>query len=157
MARGKAGRPTEYRKDMPERAYELMRDCGLTEKRLATAFGVHVDTIAEWKRVYPEFAKAIREGRRDHDSREIETSLARSAKGYNYNEVKHEYECDTQAGTARLKATTRIRKHVPANVAAASFWLKNRAPKEWRDKQEVEMRVAVTHEEALRELEDDSK
>jgi len=29
------------------------------------------------------------------------------------------------------------KEHVPGNVTAQIFWIKNRKPKEWRDKQEV--------------------
>jgi hypothetical protein len=30
-----------------------------------------------------------------------------------------------------------VRRHVPADVAAAIFWLKNRRPEKWREKSQV--------------------
>jgi hypothetical protein len=39
---------------------------------------------------------------------------------------------------------TPIRKFYPPDTTAAIFWLKNRKPGEWRDKQELEHTGSVT-------------
>ena len=39
---------------------------------------------------------------------------------------------------------TQIRKYYPPDTTAGIFWLKNRKPAEWRDKQEVEHSGNVT-------------
>jgi hypothetical protein len=49
---------------------------------------------------------------------------------------------------------TPIRKFYPPDTTAAIFWLKNRAPAQWRDKQEIEHSGGVTvmatpHDEAI--------
>ena len=57
----------------------------------------------------------------------VENALLKAALGYEYDEVK-----ETVNGT---ETTT---KYAQPNTTALIFWLKNRKPKEWRDKQEHE-------------------
>ena len=40
--------------------------------------------------------------------------------------------------SGELRVTKKIRKQVAPDTGAAAFWLKNRKPDVWRDKQEVE-------------------
>ena len=58
--------------------------------------------------------------------------MLKRALGYEYEEIKM---IATESGGKRVEKT---RKQVLPDVGAQIFWLKNRKPKEWRDKQEVE-------------------
>lgn len=57
----------------------------------------------------------------------MENALYKRALGYDAEETKVEVENGK-------KKITRVTKHVPPDVTAAIFWLKNRKPGAWRDK-----------------------
>ena len=104
---------------------------GLIDEQIANNIGIHPSTIYDWKKKYPEIAEALKKGKEIID-REVENALLKRALGYEYKEVKTEV-----SDKDGIKTVTTIKEVVP-DVTAQIFWLKNRKPKEWRDKQEVE-------------------
>ena len=70
----------------------------------------------------------------------MENALYRRCIGESYTETKKVVNPD---GSVTITETT---KHVPPDTTAASFWLRNRKPAQWRDKQQIEMNTEVTYE-----------
>ena len=68
---------------------------------------------------------------------EVENMLYKRATGYEYDEVKEEYEDGV------LTKRTVTKKTVVPDTSAQIFWLKNRKPTEWRDRREVDNTVAL--------------
>lgn len=99
---------------------------GLTEKQIAKNCGIAVSTFSEWKNKYPDILEAIKKGKEIVDY-EVENALLKRAKGYSYEEVKIEDD-----GEGETVKTTRILKHVPADVTAIAIWLNNRKPDKYR-------------------------
>lgn len=128
-----AGRPTSYKPEMAEQAYKLSL-LGHTDEQLAKFFEVHVSSIYEWKNVHPEFSDAIKNGKEVADA-EIVMTLRKRAMGYEVTEEKVE---ESGEGASAGKKVTVTEKHIPPDTTAMIFWLKNRQPKQWRDKQEVD-------------------
>ena len=114
---------------------------GLTDEEIAKKIGISRSTLAEWKKKYPDISDTLKKGKEIVDT-EVENSLLKRAKGY----------------TAKIKKTFKVKKveydpsgkkikeeevlevgedeiHVPADVTAMIFWLKNRLPEKWKDKQ----------------------
>ena len=60
--------------------------------------------------------------------RQVENALLKRALGYEYDEITTEYG----------KEIKRVTKQVVPDVTAQIFWLKNRKPDQWRDKQQIE-------------------
>ena len=108
---------------------------GLTDEDIAHNMGVSRGTLYEWKKKYPDIDDALKTGKEVVD-RKVENALFKSAIGYEYTEVK-EYIEQTDDGKKKKKIE-KTTKHVPANTTAQIFWLKNRKPKQWRDKQDIE-------------------
>lgn len=132
------GRKSTYNPAMhPRRATELVEQ-GLTDKELAEAFGVNPDTIYEWQNRYPEFSESIKKAK-EKPNREVVAALHKRALGYDfeYDEVTASGEKDSK-GANRVLKVVRKKTHVPGDVTAMIFWLKNRMPKEWRDVHRVE-------------------
>lgn len=109
-----------------------MCEAGATDADLADEFGVTTQTIKNWRSKYPEFFSAIKLSKMAADN-EIERSLYQRAHGYSVDTVK--VFCNKDGDVTRVP----VREHFPPDPTAMIFWLKNRKPKEWRDKSEVEV------------------
>lgn len=105
---------------------------GLTDEQIAKNMGIAVKTLYEWKIKYSEFSNALKRGKEVVDIL-VENALLKRALGYSYDEVTYEMGIETK----------RVTKQVAPDTTAQIFWLKNRRPKSWRDKQEVENTVAI--------------
>lgn len=125
-----AGRPTKYNLEYNEQVTKLCK-LGATDEELADFFNVSKATINNWKLAEPEFLDSIRKGKDIADA-EIADSLHHRAKGYSHKAVKFFTIKD------KIVAQEYI-EHYPPDTAAAIIWLKNRRPKNWRDKIEHEV------------------
>lgn len=123
------GRPSKYKEEYVEQVYKLCL-LGATDGELADFFVVNVDTIHEWKKIYKEFSDAIKRGKSLADAN-VASKLYHRATGYEHEDV------DIKMYEGGIIKTPLI-KHYPPDTTAAIFWLKNRKPKEWRDKQEID-------------------
>jgi hypothetical protein len=105
---------------------------GHTDPELAEFFGVHLQTINNWKRKYPEFLYALKAGKEVANKR-VERSLYQRGLGYNYDAVKI-----FMPSGSKQPIVVHYTEHCPPDVGAAFIWLKNRDPERWRDVQNVE-------------------
>ena len=105
---------------------------GATEEEIADAMGVSKRTIGRWKKDHPTFAEALSKGKGVSDAKVIR-SLYERATGYDYVEEKKivEYDKDGSVKPVRVENT---KKHVPPDVGAMCFWLKNRQRDRWQDR-----------------------
>ena len=103
---------------------------GLTDEQIAKNLDIVPSTLYEWKRQYSEISEALKKGKEVVDI-EVENALLKRALGYSYEEKKLEV---SEEGT---KVTKTIKEVVP-DTTAQIFWLKNRRPDRWRDKQDIE-------------------
>ena len=126
-----AGRPTKYKEKYAKQAEKLCAK-GFTDKDLAEFFEVSESTINKWKLDAPKFSESLKMGKEKHDSGKVEETLLKRALGYEVSESKIEQ----QEGSPAKKTLTK--KHIPPSDTALIFWLKNRDPSRWRDKQEVD-------------------
>lgn len=127
----KPGRPSKYRKEFVEQAYKLCL-LGATDKQLADFFKTTEAAINRWKTAHPEFRESLKAGKIQADA-EIAKSLYHRALGYEHPED------DIRALNGGIVITPTI-KHYPPDTTAAIFWLKNRQPAVWRDRQELDHR-----------------
>ena len=93
--------------------------------------GIHTSTVYEWKKRYKELTEALKKGKEVID-RQVENALLKRALGYKYTETKE------MTGDDGRTIVTVTEKEVVPDTTAQIFWLKNRKPKDWRDKQEIE-------------------
>jgi hypothetical protein len=114
----------------PQLAEGYARD-GLIEKDIAAKLNISVATLETYKIKYSEFLEALKRGKAPVDF-EVENALLKRAKGYITTEKIITQNPD---GTKTIQVKE---KEVPPDTTACIFWLKNRKPREWRDKQEIE-------------------
>jgi len=136
----KGGRPTDYDPSYVLQAEKLC-NLGATDMELADFFGVHVATIYRWKNTHEEFCDAIKAGKEKADAR-VERSLYHKAIGYDYTE-EEAIKIKVEQHKEEIEVVE-VQKHQPSDTTAAIFWLKNRKPEDWRDKQEVALKGTVT-------------
>ena len=105
---------------------------GLTDEQIAKNMGIALSTLKLWKNGHPAILAALKRGKEVIDI-EVENALYKRAIGYTYEEVKEEEMPD-----GRVRRTVTI-KEVAGDTTAQIFWLKNRKPAEWRDKQNIEI------------------
>ena len=118
----------------------------MSDEQIAKNAGIRAGTLYEWMSRFPEISEAIKKGKAPVDF-EVENALLKRALGYDYEETTTEIH-EEQDGTQR-KHIRRVTRHVPADVAAAIFWLKNRKPTQWKDRPE-----APVSNEALERLDE---
>lgn len=100
---------------------------GLTDEQIAKNLNIAYSTFKEYKNKYSAFSATLKKGKEVIDY-EVENALLKRALGYEYDEVTYEHGEETK----------RVTKQVAPDTTAQIFWLKNRKPDKWRDKQVVE-------------------
>jgi len=79
-----------------------------------------------------------------------EKSLLKRALGYDYEEMKVTVD---ESGQKKVEKT---KKHVKPDTTAQIFWLKNRKPDKWKDKQEIEHDINNISSVEIELVEDES-
>lgn len=139
-----AGRPSKYQESFAKQAYKLAL-LGAKDTELAAFFEVNADTIYEWKNVHKEFSDALKRGKELADQK-VAKSLYKRAIGFTFDEVTHERveigEFNPDLGEFVKTPATKtkvVTKYIVPDTTAQIFWLKNRRPDLWRDKQEFDV------------------
>lgn len=114
---------------------------GLTNEQIAKNMEINPDTLYTWIKKYPEISETLKKGKEVVD-RQVENALLKRALGYKYDEITYEQVPvkDSEGKTVgyQMAETKIVTKEVQPDTTAQIFWLKNRKPDEWRDKQNIE-------------------
>lgn len=100
---------------------------GLTMEQIAYNIGITKPTLYKWQERDSNFLNALKVSR-DVADRQVENVLFKNAIGFKYTEQQL-----TDDGMI-----VEVEKYSKPNTTAQIFWLKNRKPEQWRDKQNIE-------------------
>lgn len=127
--------PKETSKYKPEydKQAEVACKLGATDANLAELFGVSITTIQNWKLNHKTFFDTVKNAKDFYDTEGVENALLKRAKGFEYKEVKTVLDANGKAIPDQTQVT---QKQALPDTGACAFWLKNRNPARWRDKQE---------------------
>lgn len=134
------GQPTKYDSRYPQMAYEACL-AGATDAELADYFGIAQSTLYEWKNAHPEFSEAIKKGKAPADAT-IAAAIFERAKGAEWVEeqaikVKRvEYDNGKRVFETEDVKVVEVTRRAPPDTTAGIFWLKNRRPQDWNDRQQ---------------------
>lgn len=144
MKKKKTGRPSKFDSINLKQVQRLVIK-GFTDKEIADFLEINEDTLHEWKKKHPDFSESLKDWKIEADTK-VERSLYDRALGFDYDEVTYEKsnvggmgiklkdgEIQALKHTDTYK-TKIVTKKVLGDVTAQIFWLKNRKPKDWRDK-----------------------
>ena len=109
---------------------------GLTDEQIAKNIGISRSTLSEWKKKHPDILDTLKKNKEVADI-QVENALFKRALGYEYEEVKTLIE---EVDGKKKKKVEKTKKHVPADVSAGIFWLRNRKGKTWSNKDDIEIR-----------------
>jgi hypothetical protein len=135
---------------------------GLTDEQIAQNMGVAYSTFRTWRDKYSALSAVLKKNK-DVADRQVENSLFERALGGTHEvrktfKVKEKYYDDHGKLCEKEKlvqATDEV--YIPGDTTAQIFWLKNRKPDKWRDKQEYEDRTAIEKlDEILKGLHDNA-
>lgn len=114
---------------------------GLTDGQIAGNMGINVRTLYNWKKKSIPIFQSLKTGKEIADIR-IENALYRKALGFREKEQAVstrktvEYEDGKRVREVTEPVVAEVEKYYPPDTTAQIFWLKNRKPDKWRDKQE---------------------
>ena len=131
MAKSKGGRPTDLNDKIKSIAIGLAEK-GKTLVEIAATLRVSRSTLYNWLGKDQEFMDTLKASTHMADEL-VEVSLYMRACGYSHAEEKIFLTKD--GDIVRAKTI----KHYPPDPTSMIFWLKNRQPEKWRDKQEIEV------------------
>lgn len=122
----KNGRPSK-KKGIDLGMLEALAGFGLTDAQIAKIFHITEQTLNNYKKD-EKFFESLKRGKAISDDRVIQ-SLYHRATGYSHPEV------DIKIFKGKI-IKTEVIKHYPPDSTSMIFWLKNRKPKDWKDRQE---------------------
>ncbi|NEJ15498.1 hypothetical protein GR211_22025 [Rhizobium leguminosarum] len=136
------GRPTSFQPEYVDQVERLCRT-GAIDTDIAEFFNVAVSTVYEWKNAFPEFSEAIKRGKAKVD-REVADKLIDRAMGAKFvvqKEVKLKsvsYVNGKKDSEEERVEVVDLHMEAPPDTQALIFFLKNRRPDLYRERQEVE-------------------
>lgn len=126
------GRPTKFNEKMQDRVKALALK-GFTDKEMSFVLGIDEATLNNWKKAHSTFFESLKDWKAEADAA-VERSLWARANGYTCPETKPQWVQDENGGHWEYAEMV---KHYPPDPTSMIFWLKNRQPEKWRDKQDL--------------------
>lgn len=126
-----------------EKAPEILKfiSQGYSNKDAAEKAGISQETFYTWLETKSEFSESFKEAKKQGDKvriNSVESALLDIARGFEYEEVKTEYESQLNPATGKyeptIKKQVRTKKRVVPNSEAIKFFLTNKAPEEWKNR-----------------------
>ena len=131
---------------------------GATYKDAAEQAGITEHTFYDWMKSKPQFSQSVHKAKEVGDKKainDVERSLLDLAKGFEYEEVRTEYESKLNDKTGKyeptIKKQVRTKKRVVPSTEAIKFFLSNKAPEQWKNRIEqnttgnLETELKITH------------
>lgn len=120
---------------------------GSTQEDAARKAGIDKTTFYAWIKDKPNFSNLVKRAKevgREKSLEAVERSLIDLAKGIEYEEVRTEYESvlNQQTGDYEpvIRKQVRTKKRIPPSAEAIKFFLTNRDPDLWKNRQEHDIK-----------------
>lgn len=130
-------RPTKYNPKYHDKWITGLARRGYTADEIAEDLGIAASTLKKWLKENETLGEAVKHARSVSDT-EVETSLYKRAVGCKITKRKTIITTDSNGKPMPARIET-FEEDVPPDTTACIFWLKNRNPENWRDRQEVDV------------------
>jgi transposase-like protein len=121
----KRGVKSQYNKQYHPKLIKWLCRAGATDEEIAKELEISARQLYRWYKKYPELCQSKKE--KIIADMEVEDSLLKRALGYDVEETQVIATKDGKSAKVRKN-----KRHIPADITACIFWLKNRQPKRWR-------------------------
>ena len=111
---------------------------GLTDIQIANNLGISKTTFYKLKNEHSELSELLKKGKEQIDY-QVENALLKRALGYEYEDKTYETRYDKKQDEYIEVLTKRVTKQVAPDTTAQIYWLNNRKPKKWRNKQDIDV------------------
>ena len=130
---------------------------GMADKKIAKRLGIADSTFRKYMKEHPELGYTLRQAKERADS-EIENALFKKATGFKMSvkkpyKIKNvEYKDGKKVFEKEEVILAEEEVYIHPDTSAQVFWLKNRKPVQWNEKQEanaekeIEVKVELTDE-----------
>lgn len=130
-----AGRKSKYQPEFVEIVEDLAKK-GYHDFEIYEQLKISHNAFYNYLKENNEFSEALKRGRLVC-VQQVEKALFQRAKGYDYEEKTTEVQIKDNGETKPVSVKT-VKKHVPADMGAIAFYLKNKASDDWRDSQHID-------------------
>ena len=144
-----AGRPTKYKEEYAEIAYNLCLVLNATDSQLAEYFKVTESTINLWKLKHEKFSESLHAGKLGADMK-VSKALFEKSVGATHTEERAfkikdiEYDDNGRRISEKERIETiQVEVQDPPDTRAIQYWLNNRQGLTWSDKQKVSLEGGV--------------
>lgn len=110
---------------------------GYTEEDIAKELGISYSGFRNYKKQHMELVGVLTENKKIADNA-VRAALFKRATGYTYTKERKERGED-----GKLIVVEKATVEVAADVSAAKFWLTNRDPENWKDRQSKDIHAHV--------------
>lgn len=136
----KTGRPPKSDKWLTSKGLNQVKKWakeGLTDREIAAKMKIATSTFYAWQIEFSEFSDAVEEGKDSYDKEEPVSNLRRIMQGYEKKRTTIDYDPEGNIIKTRV-----VIEEVPPSFEANRWWLTNRDPEQWKDKQELKLESA---------------
>lgn len=126
---------------------------GMIDSEIAHNIGIAYSTFREWVKKYDKLSATLKMSKDVADDK-VEKSLYERALGWEYTEETKERKFNTDTNQYEMVLTKTVKKQVLPETTAMIFWLKNRRPDIWKDRQEVGLNTNIEAIDAIKVLSD---
>lgn len=115
---------------------------GLSDQDIASNIGINVRTLYRWRNKSVRIRQSLKNGKEVADYK-VENALYKKAIGFTAIDkvvsTKRlvEYKDGKRVREISVPVVVEIERYYPPDTVAEIFWLKNRKPELWREKQEI--------------------
>jgi len=140
IAKNPNGRPTKYKREYDEQVYKLCL-LNATDIEIAKFFDVAESTIYEWRLKHRKFSESMHEGKIKADTKVAHSLFQRAmgAKCVQQKAIKIKEPIfnkdNKKIGEKESVVVVDVLFEEPPDTAAIKFWLGNRHPDKWKEKQ----------------------
>jgi hypothetical protein len=114
------------------------------DKEIGDILGITEPTFIKYKKIYPEFFKAIQEGREEPNN-EVRQAIVKCAKGYQYEEKVFERVYDNKKKKYVFVKTKTVLKHMPPNPAAQNTWVYSKMKDEFKKTESIDANIKTDY------------
>lgn len=134
----------KYNKRVVEQICQLISSDSYTVDEICTRVGISRSAFFRWKRENGTFGTALKEAKQAFDAvmiAEARKSLRKKITGFDVEEMRVVLGRAKDGEKPQIKEKTITKKHIAPDTTALIFFLSNKLPEEFKNRQQIDAKV----------------